>query len=160
MTEAKKAEVQELLERAEMADAREEPTGQQLPQEIGRREKLRAKMEEARRRLERRAKERAAAERAEYEAKVKAREARRGNKKGPKIKTPDDKPGPKEQENLTDTDSRLMRKNKRSGYDQKYSAQAVVDAEGSQLILAARVSQCASDRRAAGEGGTAVAGVK
>ena len=48
---------------------------------------------------------------------------------------------------LTDEDSRLMRKSKRSGYEQAYNAQAVVDAEGSQLILGARVSQCASDSR-------------
>jgi len=38
-----------------------------------------------------------------------------------------------------------MRKNKRSGYEQAYNAQAVVDADGSQLVLSARVSQCASD---------------
>ena len=40
-----------------------------------------------------------------------------------------------------------MRKNKRSEYQQAYNAQAVVDADGSQLVLGVRVSQCASDRR-------------
>jgi hypothetical protein len=39
-----------------------------------------------------------------------------------------------------------MRKNKRSGYEQCYNAQAVVDAEGSQLVLGTRVSQCATER--------------
>ncbi len=62
------------------------------------------------------------------------------------FKEQDETPHAEEQENLTDADSRLMRKNKRSGYEQAYNAQAVVDAEGSQLVLSARVSQCASDR--------------
>jgi hypothetical protein len=39
-----------------------------------------------------------------------------------------------------------MRKNKRSSYEQAYNAQAVVDADGSQLVLVARVSQCSVDR--------------
>ena len=40
-----------------------------------------------------------------------------------------------------------MSKNKRSEWRQAYNAQAVVDAEGSQLVLGSRVSTCASDRR-------------
>jgi len=51
------------------------------------------------------------------------------------------------QTNLTDGDSGLMRKNKKNEYQQSYNAQAVVDAEGSQLVLGARVSGCGSDRR-------------
>lgn len=43
-----------------------------------------------------------------------------------------------------------MRKSKNHEYRQAYNAQAVVDAEGSQLILGARVSQCASDRNQLG----------
>ena len=39
-----------------------------------------------------------------------------------------------------------MRKNTRSSYEQCYNAQATVDAEGSQLVMSARVSECASDR--------------
>ena len=39
-----------------------------------------------------------------------------------------------------------MRKSKRHEYRQAYNAQAVVDAGGSQLIVGARVSTCASDR--------------
>lgn len=37
-----------------------------------------------------------------------------------------------------------MRKSKREGYTQGYNAQAVVDAEGSQLLVGQRVSDCAS----------------
>lgn len=38
-----------------------------------------------------------------------------------------------------------MRKSRRHEYRQSYNAQAVVDAQGSQLVLAARVSRSASD---------------
>ena len=75
-----------------------------------------------------------------------AREKRQGRHKGKRIKPPQDEPRAEEQINLTDSDSALMRKNKRSEYRQCYNAQAVVDAEGSQLILGSRVSRCASDR--------------
>ena len=44
--------------------------------------------------------------------------------------------------NLTDADSGLMRRNQRSEYRQAYNAQAVVDADGSQLVLVTRVSRC------------------
>ena len=112
----------------------------------GERASLRAKLDEARKRVEARAKSKAQAERPEYERKVQEREKRTGSAKGCEIKKPDEGPRAEEQENLTDADSRLMRKNKRSGFEQGYSAQAVVDADGSQLVLSARVSQCASDR--------------
>jgi hypothetical protein len=39
-----------------------------------------------------------------------------------------------------------MRKSKNHEYRQAHNAQAVGDADGSQLILGARISQCASDR--------------
>ncbi len=65
-------------------------------------------------------------------------------------KGPDETPRANEQSNLSDPDSRLMRKSKRHEYRQAYNAQAVVDAAGSQLILGARVSQCASDRNELG----------
>ena len=103
-------------------------------------------MDAACERLERQAKARAQRERAQFEEKVEARKQRKGRRKGKKIKPPDDQPKADEQTNLTDPDSRLMRKNKRSEYRQGYNAQAVVDADGSQLVLGHRVSQCASDR--------------
>jgi transposase len=139
-------EVQELMQRAEQADYRDREEGQRLPEEIARRERLKTKLEQARQRLEQRAQARAAKERAEFERKVAAREGRQGSRKGKPIKPPDDRPGPDEQGNLVDGDSRLMRKNKRSSYEQCFNAQATVDADGSQLVLSARVSQCASDR--------------
>ena len=119
---------------------------QVLPKEIGRLAALRAKLDAARQRLEAQARARAEAERAAHEAKVAAREARTGRAKGKHPKPPDDTPQPQAQSNLSDPDSRLMRRSKQHEYRQAYNAQAVVDAEGSQLILGARVSQCASDR--------------
>ena len=95
---------------------------------------------------EARAKARAEAERADYEAKVAARETRTGRAKGKHPKPPDETPRADEQSNLSDPDSWLMRKSKQHGYRQAYNAQAVVDAGGSQLIVGARVTNCASDR--------------
>lgn len=137
-------DVDQLLQQAEQADARDEDP-QKLPQEIARREKLLEKMEKACAQLEARAKTRAQAERAEYERKVAERQEREGGAKGPKPKPPETSPGAKEQINLTDADARLMRKNARDSYTQSYNAQVVVDAGGSQLIVGQRVSDSASD---------------
>ena len=141
-----RGEIEGLLEQAELSDAQEEADPQRLPEELRRREDLKAKLDAACARLEAQAKARAESERAEYERKVAAREKRPGQRKGPRIKPPKDTPEDSAQSNLTDPDSRLMRKNKRSEYRQSYNAQAVVDAEGSQLVLGAQISQCASDR--------------
>jgi len=141
-----KLEISELMARAEASDGSGEEDPQALPKEIARRQALRDKLDAARGRLAAQAKARAEAERADYEAKVAAREARKGRAKGKHPKPPDDRPRPDEQSNLSDPDSRLMRKSKHHEYRQAYNAQAVVDAGGSQLILGARVSNCASDR--------------
>ncbi len=139
-------EIAALLGRAEAADVDGEEDPQALPQEIARREALRDKLDAARRRLETQAKARAEAERGAYEATVAAREKRRGRAKGKHPKPPHETPGAEEQSNLSDPDSRLMRKSKQHEYRQAYNAQAVVDAGGSQLIVSARISLCASDR--------------
>ncbi len=65
-------------------------------------------------------------------------------------------PEPTEQSNLTDDDSRLMRKNRRASYEQAYNCQAAVDADGSQLILSNHVTNNASD---AGQLEPALAGI-
>lgn len=138
-------DIRDLLERAERTDQAEDDDGQSIPKEIARRERLRDKMQQARRALQERAKARAEAERADYERKVRERDQRCGSRKSRKIKPPQDRPDNHEQVNLTDPDSRLMRKNKREGYTQSYNAQAGVDADGSQLILSNHVSTNASD---------------
>ena len=141
-----RGEIDDLLGEAERADVQDAPDPQSLPGELTRRKTLKAKLDKACAELERRAKSRAVSERAEYEGKVAAREQREGRHKGKRIKPPQEEPRDEEQINLTDSDSALMRKNKRSEYRQCYNAQAVVDAEGSQLVLGRRVSTCASDR--------------
>ena len=139
-------EIAALLGRAEAADAAGEDDPQALPKKIARREALRDKLDAARRRLEAQAEARAAAEHEAHEAKVAAREKRRGRAKGKHPKPPAETPAADAQSNLSAPDSRLMRKSKHHEYRQAYNAQAAVDAGGSQSIVGARVSQCASDR--------------
>ena len=141
-----------LMERAAAADGEGEDDPQALPKEIARREALCDRLDAARRRLEARAKARAEAERADYEAKVAARETRTGRAKE-HPKPPDETPRADEQSNLSDPDSRLMRKSKQHEYRQAYNAQAVVDAGGSQLIVGARVTNCASPNSGGGHRG-------
>jgi transposase len=138
------ADIAELLAKAEQADlAPEERTA--LPTELQRREKLEAKLAEAQAKLEARARQEAEAQRPEYEAKVAARAQRPGSSKGPRPKPPRVEPEPTAQINLTDEDSRLMRRSRNEAYEQCYNAQAAVCAEGSQLIVGVAVSQCAAD---------------
>jgi len=139
-------EIADLMARADAADGSGEDDPQALPREIARREALRDQLDAARHRLEMQARARAEAERADYEAKLAARDKRKGRARGKHPKPPDDTPPPQAQSNLSDPDSRLMRKSKHHEYRQAYNAQAVVDAAGSQLILGARIGQCASDR--------------
>ena len=67
-----KAEVADLLGKAEAADQAEVPDGMQVPEELARREKRLAEIARAKAVIEARAKERHARERAEYEAKMAA----------------------------------------------------------------------------------------
>lgn len=139
-------EIADLMACAEVADAGGDADPQVLPKDLARRQALRDQLDAARRRLESAAKARAEAERGAYEAKAAARNKRKGRAKGKHPKPPDDAPRPDEQSNLSDPDSRLMRKSKSHEYRQAYNAQAVVDADGSQLILGTRIGNCASDR--------------
>ena len=152
-------DIDELLRRAEEADNDETADGQSLPEEIARRERLLEKMERAQADLKARAEAKAAAEREKYERKLREYEARQesGRRGGTRPQPPENTgPKPTDQANLTDDDSRLMRKNRRAEYRQAYNAQAAVDADGSQLILSQHVTNCASD---AGELEPAVDGI-
>src|SRR6201995_3647378 len=71
-----KAEVAELLARAEAADQADVADGMSIPGELARREQRLAEIARARAIIEARAKERDARERADYEAKLAAREAK------------------------------------------------------------------------------------
>lgn len=144
-----KAEVAELLARAEAADAADVPDGMSIPDELARREERLAKLAEARARIEARAKERFEREKAEHEAKLAAREAKAeatGKKSGGKPPQPPvEGARPTDQINLTDEASRIMPV-AGGGFEQCYNAQAVVTA-GSLLVVAAQVVQAPNDKQ-------------
>lgn len=139
-------EIAVLMEEAERADGKDGDDDQSLPKELKRRVRLKEKLDEACATLERRAKRQAERERVEYERKLAEREKRPPQRKGRKPKPPRETPEAKRQVNLVDKDSGLMKKSESSEYRQAYNAQAVVDADGSQLVLGARVSGCANDK--------------
>jgi len=140
-------EIAVLLERAEQSDSEDVGDDQRLPEELKRRQRLEAKLDKACATLERRARRRAQRERIEYERKLAAREERPPNRRGGKPRPPREEPEGKQQINLTDQDSGLMKKSQGCEFRQAYNAQAVVDADGSQLVLGARVSGCAIDKQ-------------
>jgi transposase len=146
LREKLKADIAELTAKAEAADG-EDVDPQALPKEIARRQALHAKLDQACARLEAQAQEERAAERAAYEQKsavYKAKTGRRG--RAPKPPPDDDDPPADRQSNLTDPDSKLMHKSNAHEYRQAYNAQAVVCAEGSQLILATSIATTPTDQ--------------
>jgi transposase len=141
------ADIAEMTARAEAADAADLPDPQALPAEIARREKLKAKLDAACARLEEQARAEAEAARAEQAAKQAAWNAGSG-RRGRRPKDPPEgppTPPPERQSNLTDPDSALMRRSDAHEYRQAYNAQAVVCAEGSQLILATGIVATPAD---------------
>ena len=144
-----KAEVAELLARAEAADQTDIPDGISIPEELARREDRLEKLAVARAKIEARAKERFAREMADHEAKLAAREAKTaatGKKPGGKPPQPPvEGPLPTDQINLTDEDLRIMPV-AGGGFEQCYNAQAAV-AEGSLLIVAQDVVQAVNDKQ-------------
>ena len=143
-----KAEVADLMAKAEAADAADVPDGMSIPDELARREERLRKIAEARATIEARARERHAREKAEHEAKMAAREARTaatGKKPGGKPPAPPTEgPLPTDQVNLTDEESRIMPV-AGGGFDQCYNAQAAV-AAGSLLVVATDVVQAPNDK--------------
>jgi transposase len=137
------ADITALTAQAEAADA-ENDDPQALPAEIARRETLAAKLDAACARLEAQARAEADAARPAYEAKKAAYAAKRGRRGRPPV-PPDDDPPPGRQSNLTDPDSVLMRRSDAHEYRQAYNAQAVVCADGAQLILTTAVAASPAD---------------
>jgi transposase len=144
-----KAEVADLMARAEAADQADAPDGMSLPDELARREMRLAEIARAKARIEARAKERQACEQAAYDEKIAAREAKRkatGKKPGGRRPAPPSEgPLATDQVNLTDEDSRIMPV-AGGGFDQCYNAQAAV-AAGSLLVVAVDVVQAPNDKQ-------------
>src|ERR1700757_1498450 len=124
-----KAEVADLMAKAEAADEADIPDGMSVPEELARRNVRLEKLAAARSTIEARAKERFEREQAEYQAKLAARAAKTeatGKKPGGKPPQPPvEGPLPTDQVNLTDDESRIMPV-AGGGFDQCYNAQAVV----------------------------------
>lgn len=137
-----KAEIATLLQQAEATDQKEDQqfgadrTGEELPDELARRETRLATIEAAKARLQ--ARQREADQAAGREP---GDDAPGSGKRGRAFQRPFGEPPAKAQENFTDTDSRIM--HTADGYQQGYNAQAAVDE--SLLIIAATVSNIASD---------------
>jgi transposase len=142
-----KAEVADLLAKAEAADRADIPDGLSIPDELARREQRLQKLAEARVKIEARAKERFEREQAEYQAKLAARQAKATGRKpgGRPPQPPVEGPRPTDQVNLTDEESRIMPV-AGGGFEQCYNAQAVV-AAGSLLVIAADVVQAPNDKQ-------------
>jgi transposase len=143
-----KQEVAELLQLAEAADTADLPDELSIPAEIERREARLKAIAEAKAKIEQRAHERFEREQAEYQARLAAREEKiqrtgqppRGKPPAP----PSAEPRPKDQINLTDEDSRIM-KVAGGGFEQCYNAQALV-AAGSLLVVGRHVTPAANDK--------------
>jgi hypothetical protein len=144
-----RAEVAELLAKAEAADGADLPDSLSIPEELARREQRLAEIARARAVIEARAKERHAREQAEYEAKLAARAAKAaatGQKpRGRPPEPPVEGPGSADQVNLTDEESRIMPV-PGGGFEQCYNAQACV-AAGCLLVVATDVVQAANDKQ-------------
>ena len=144
-----KAEVAELLKKAEAADRAGIPDGMNIPEELARREKRLAAIATAKAEIEKRAAERHAREQAAYEKKVAKRakkEQATGKKaKGKEPKPPEPGPTAKDQVNLTDEESRIM-PTSGGGFEQTYNAQAGVDTE-SKLIVTVHITQQPNDKQ-------------
>ena len=123
-------EVKQLLAQAEAADEEEDrrfgnQRGDQLPEELQRRETRLAKIKQAKKVVEQRAREKAAAEGKSAEQVKKA------------------KPDDKDQYNFTDPESRIMKGG--DGFVQGYNAQAAVEPTMG-LIVGQLVTQAANDK--------------
>jgi transposase len=133
-----RAEVRQLLNQAKAADDEEDArygkdkSGDELPEELSRRETRLKRIREAKRVLEQRAREEAEQDNKSKESESKAAAEEKA--------TPEDKA----QYNFTDPESRIMKGS--DGFVQAYNAQIVVE-ECCQLIVAQAVTQETNDKK-------------
>jgi transposase len=145
-------EIEELLTQAERVDAEQDAAlgsrrGDELPEELKRRQERLEKIRTAKQRLEAEARARAEEEQRERDAAEAERQAagkkRRGKEPAPVDPTPD----AKAQTNFTEPDAKIMKRSNK-GFDYCYNAQAVVDSKD-QIIVAAETTAAANDKQQA-----------
>ena len=142
-------EIEELMKRAQDTDQAEDQKygkdkrGDELPQELARRESRLVKIQEAKAALEAKAKAEAEAIRKADEEERQRRERDGAPPKPGKKPDPSEVPDEKAQRNFTDPESRIM-KNSDKAYIQGYNAQAAVD-HAHQVIVACEVTNQAAD---------------
>ena len=152
-------EVKRLMEQAERVDREEDQEygkgkrGDELPEELARRESRLKKIREAKQSLEAEARERAEQQAEGARKKIEERrhkEQQSGQKargREPQVVDPQQAvPESKAQRNFTDADSRIMKDGATHGFVQAYNAQAVVDSQA-QIIVAAALTQEANDKQ-------------
>ena len=133
-------EIDELLKQAQTADASEDEQhgsdcrGDELPDELSRRETRLQKIREAKAALEEQARQRSADHAAKLESEGRT----------PRNDPDDAVPKPKDQRNFTDPESKIM-KTSNKGFDQCGNAQAVANED--QIIVSADVTDQANDSR-------------
>ena len=145
-------EIEQLLTQADRVDGEQDAAlgsrrGDELPEELKRREQRVDKIRKAKQRLEAEAQARAAEEQRQRDAAQAERQAS-GKKRGGKEPVPvDPTPADKAQTNFTDPEAKIM-KSSNKGFDYCYNAQAVVDSEH-QIIVAAEITTAANDKQQA-----------
>ena len=149
LEEQLKNEVKKLMALAEAADNEKLPDGINLPDEIARREDRLKAIATAKVKIEARAKERFDQEQAAYQARLDKRAAKSiGSGKPPRGKSPVppiEGARDKDQINLTDAASRIM-KVAGGGFDQCYNGQIAVDMD-SMLIVTTDTVQACNDKQ-------------
>ena len=118
-------EVEQLLAKAESADATPLEEGLRIPDEIVRRQERKAALAKARAQIEARAQARYAKELAEHQQKLAERQV--GQERGEKVsgkapQAPSSQPAPKEQYDFTDPESRIMKAGSGEHFQQSYNA--------------------------------------
>jgi len=143
-------EIQELLAQAEAADGQEDRDygpdrrGDELPEELARRESRLQRIQEAKQALEAQAKAAAEQARRDQEQRLEEREDV-PDQRGRRAQPVSDVPAEKKQYNFTDPESKIM-KTSNKGWDQCGNAQAAVDGH-QQIIVACDVTDQPNDKQ-------------
>ena len=144
------AEIEQLLKQAEQLDAEQDAAlgsrrGDELPDELKRREDRLAKIRAAKARLEAEARVKAEEDQRRRDEEQAQREAEGRQRRGREPAPIDPTPAEKAQTNFTDPEAKIMKQSNK-GFDYSYNAQAVVDG-ADQIIVAAEVTNQANDKQ-------------